>query len=81
MVRLLTFAAVISVHTLAFTEQPDNRAVAGSGGAAPGSAGVGGAIANVALLGNAVLTVSHSTFSHNQAIWKSALSAGKRGST
>jgi peptidoglycan/LPS O-acetylase OafA/YrhL len=28
-VRLLTFAAVISVHTLAFTEQPDNRAVAG----------------------------------------------------
>lgn len=29
-VRLLTFAAVISVHTLAFTEQPDNRAVAGA---------------------------------------------------
>ncbi|HWE53993.1 MAG TPA: acyltransferase [Acidimicrobiales bacterium] len=28
-VRLLTFSAVIAVHTLAFTEQPDNRAVAG----------------------------------------------------
>lgn len=27
-VRLLTFAAVISVHSLAFTEQPDNRAAA-----------------------------------------------------
>lgn len=29
-VRLLTFSAVIAVHTLAFTEQPDNRAVAGA---------------------------------------------------
>lgn len=29
-VRLLTFSAVIAVHVLAFTEQPDNRAVAGS---------------------------------------------------
>ena len=28
-VRLLTFTAVIGVHVLAFTEQPDNRAVAG----------------------------------------------------
>lgn len=28
-VRLLTFSAVIGVHTLAFTEQPDNRGVAG----------------------------------------------------
>jgi peptidoglycan/LPS O-acetylase OafA/YrhL len=28
-VRLLTFSAVIGVHTLAFTEQPDNQAVAG----------------------------------------------------
>jgi peptidoglycan/LPS O-acetylase OafA/YrhL len=28
-VRLLTFSAVIGVHVLAFTEQPDNRAVAG----------------------------------------------------
>ena len=29
-VRLLTFAAVIAVHDLAFTEQPGNRAVAGA---------------------------------------------------
>jgi peptidoglycan/LPS O-acetylase OafA/YrhL len=29
-VRLLTFAAVISVHSLAFTEQPDNRVAAGA---------------------------------------------------
>lgn len=29
LVRLLTFAAVIAVHVLAFTEQPSNRAVAG----------------------------------------------------
>jgi peptidoglycan/LPS O-acetylase OafA/YrhL len=29
-VRLLTFSAVIAVHTLAFTEQPDNRMVAGA---------------------------------------------------
>lgn len=28
MVRLLTFSAVIAVHALAFTEQPDNRAAA-----------------------------------------------------
>ncbi len=28
-VRLLTFGAVIAVHVLAFTEQPDNRGVAG----------------------------------------------------
>jgi peptidoglycan/LPS O-acetylase OafA/YrhL len=28
-VRLLTFSAVIAVHTLAFTEQPDNRLAAG----------------------------------------------------
>jgi peptidoglycan/LPS O-acetylase OafA/YrhL len=28
-VRLLTFSAVIGVHVLAFTEQPDNRGVAG----------------------------------------------------
>ena len=28
--RLLTFAAVIAVHTLAFTEQPDNRVAAGA---------------------------------------------------
>jgi peptidoglycan/LPS O-acetylase OafA/YrhL len=29
-VRLLTFAAVISVHSLAFTEQPDSRTAAGA---------------------------------------------------
>ena len=29
-VRLLTFTAVIAVHSLAFTEQPDNRAAAGA---------------------------------------------------
>ena len=29
-VRLLTFSAVIAVHVFAFTEQPDNRAVAGA---------------------------------------------------
>lgn len=29
-IRLLTFAAVIAVHVLAFTEQPGNRAVAGA---------------------------------------------------
>ncbi len=29
-VRLLTFSAVISVHSLAFTEQPDNRLAAGA---------------------------------------------------
>ena len=46
----------------------DNRAVGGAGGGFPGGFGAGGAIANVALFGDAILSVSHSTLLNNQAI-------------
>jgi hypothetical protein len=45
----------------------DNQAVGGFGGG-PVSFGAGGAIANVALIGNAVVSVSDSTFLENRAI-------------
>src|SRR5204862_114093 len=46
----------------------DNRAIGGFGGGFPGGFGAGGAIANVALFGDANLSVSHSTLTDNQAV-------------
>jgi hypothetical protein len=46
----------------------DNRAVGGFGGGFPGGFGAGGAIANVALVGNAILSVSDSTLTDNRAL-------------
>jgi hypothetical protein len=48
----------------------DNQAVGGLENGVPGGfgAGLGGAIANVARIGNATLTVSHSTLTNNRAI-------------
>jgi hypothetical protein len=52
------------------SEFRDNLAVGGLGGSAPGGfgTGAGGAIGNVARLGDAILTVSHSTFVYNEAV-------------
>jgi len=46
----------------------DNRASGGFGGGFPGGFGAGGAIANVALLGNAILSVSDSVLADNEAV-------------
>ena len=46
----------------------DNQAVGGAGGGFPGGFGAGGAIANVALFGDAILSVSDSTLTDNQAV-------------
>lgn len=46
----------------------DNQAGGGFGGGFPGGFGAGGAIANVALLGDAILSVSSSLFLDNRAV-------------
>ena len=46
----------------------DNEAIGGAGGGFPGGFGAGGAIANVALFGDAILSVSHSTLTDNRAV-------------
>jgi hypothetical protein len=46
----------------------DNQAIGGQGGGFPGGFGAGGAIANVALVGNAILSLSHSTLIDNRAV-------------
>src|SRR5262249_20701584 len=53
-----------------------NRAVGGLGGGFPGGFGAGGAIANIALFGDANLSVSHSTLVDNEAIGGAPGSAG-----
>jgi hypothetical protein len=46
----------------------NNRAIGGLGGGFPGGFGAGGAIANVALIGDAILSVSHSVLVDNRAM-------------
>src|SRR5207237_623100 len=45
-----------------------NRAIGGFGGGFPGAVAAGGAIANIALFGDANLSVSHSTLIDNRAM-------------
>jgi hypothetical protein len=54
--------------TVSNSEFRDNQAVGGAGGGFPGGFGAGGAIANVALFGDAILSVSDSTLTDNQAV-------------
>ena len=54
--------------TVSHSQFRDNQAVGGAGGGFPGGFGAGGAIANVALFGDAVLSVSDSTLTDNQAV-------------
>ena len=54
--------------TVSHSEFRDNQAVGGAGGGFPGGFGAGGAIANVALFGDAILSVSDSTLTDNQAV-------------
>jgi hypothetical protein len=54
--------------TVSHSQFHDNQAVGGAGGGFPGGFGAGGAIANVALFGDAILSVSDSTLTDNRAI-------------
>ena len=54
--------------TVSHSQFRDNQAVGGAGGGFPGGFGAGGAIANVALFGDAILSVSDSTLTDNQAV-------------
>jgi hypothetical protein len=54
--------------TVSHSQFHDNQAVGGAGGGFPGGFGAGGAIANVALFGDAILSVSDSTLTDNRAV-------------
>ncbi len=54
--------------TVSHSQFRDNQAVGGAGGGFPGGFGAGGAIANIALFGDAILSVSDSTLLDNRAV-------------